>query len=250
MKFRPLFPRLLAAAVLGLFALGICACTTPDSAYHVNYIPDAAIAIDAQLNEKAWDLDQPLTAFNDPWRPGCLPTTFKAFCDDQNLYFAFVAQDATPRLSATWTGKSTLDQEDRVEIYFACDAALARYYCIEIDSAGRVHDFAGSFPHQWDNSWSMLGLKTAAKARPDGYTVEGSIPLAQLEALGFPPLRSGASWRVGLFRADLGPPPPPPEPASKSVFWITWIDPKTPKPNFHVPAAFGTFRPGETRHCR
>jgi hypothetical protein len=247
MKERTLFMRLGVIAAMGLVAIGVCGCTAADNAYHINCIPDAAITIDGELNEKAWDLAEPLAAFNDPWRPGCLPTTFKAVCDGKNLYFAFVAQDTTPRLSATWTGKSTLDQEDRVEIYFACDDGLARYYCIEIDSNGRVHDFIGSFPHQWDNSWSMPGLKTAAKARPDGYNVEGSIPLAQLKALGFPPLRSGAAWRVGLFRADLG--PPPPNPSSKSVFWITWIDPKTPKPNFHVPAAFGTFRPGESRHC-
>lgn len=228
---------------IGLVVLAAGGCQTASNAYRVNYIPDASVTIDGQLDEKAWEFAEPLGRFADPWRDGCRATRFAAFRDDQNLYFAFVAQDNTPRLAGTWQGENTLDNEDRVEIYFALDDKLAKYYCIEIDSAGRVHDFTGSFPRKWDSAWNMPGLKTAGNVVPDGYVVEGRIPLSTLEDLGLPRLQADRNWRVGLFRPDLD------RQGGKSVYWITWIDPKTPKPDFHAPGAFGIFQCGQKRLC-
>ena len=79
---------------------------------------------------------------------------------------------------------------------------------------------------------------TRAILEGQGYTVEGSISLKSLEALGFPPLSSGRQIRVGIFRAEFsrGEGPKPIE------NWISWVDPCTKEPDFHVPSSLGRFR--------
>jgi hypothetical protein len=74
--------------------------------------------------------------------------------------------------------------------------------------------------------------------------IEGSIPLASLQALGMRPVMPGRRWRMGLFRADLG------LQGSDSVHWITWIVPHTDKPDFHTPSAFGELQFGQARPLR
>lgn len=84
----------------------------------------------------------------------------------------------------------------------------------------------------------------------------GRIPLAIISALGFPELRPGVRIRCGLYRAEFshdrrseaavmprqktihnlgrhadGPPP--------VEAWISWVDPGTKEPDFHVPASLG-----------
>jgi hypothetical protein len=228
---------------LAVFAGTGCAASNGRT-YRLNYVPNAAIVIDGKLDEPAWALAEPLTSFTDPWRHGGQATSFRALRDDVNLYFVFVAEDSTPRYEKEWHGKGTLNGEDRVEIYFALEDKLGKYLCIEIDSAGRVSDFLGSFPRKWDGRWSMPGLKTSGRSTPTGYVVEGSIPLAALEAQGLPPLTPGHPWRMGLFRADLD------NPGSDAVYWLTWIDPHTERPDFHTPGAYGLFVAGETKRVR
>jgi hypothetical protein len=47
-------------------------------------------------------------------------------------------------------------------------------------------------------------------------------------------LKPGARWRVGLFRADFSSRHFKEEPT-----WITWVDARGPKPDFHVVQSFG-----------
>jgi hypothetical protein len=223
--------------VLGALLAGGCS-QPPANVYRVNLVSHAAINIDGKLDEPAWGRATPLRDFADPWLGGGSPTQFQAFMDQQDFYFAFTAGDAVPAYVEQWTGKATLNDEDRVELYFALDEKLDKYYCTEIDSRGRVHDFVGSYPRKWDGRWSMPDLVVAGLPSPQGYVVEGKIPLKSLRGLGLPELRGGQCWRVGLFRADL------PAQADGPVHWITWINPHTPRPDFHTPAAFGLFQAG------
>ena len=202
----------------------------------------ADVTIDGRLDEPVWQQCQLLSDFTLPWEAGATPgrTEFRAFCDSENLFFAFQAWDNTPMIEEKWAGKDTLNTEDRVEIYFSPDWAMQGYYCIEIDALGRVHDFKGAGPGKFDNSWSCEGLKVAATRGEGFYIVEGLIPLKTLRSLGVPSLSSGGAENVlpvGLFRADL-------ERGSDGKMishWITWVDPQTAKPNFHVPSALGAF---------
>lgn len=232
------------AIAVTLAAAFLAGCESVESVYVVKIVPEAGITVDGELGEPAWGRAGTLIDFEDPWTrnlasgtaASVAETTFKAIADDKNLYFAFTCRENTPKVERMWQGKKTLNNEDRVEIYFAPDENLDPYYCVEIDPEGRVHDFAASLPRRFDESWSMPGLRTAGKKTASGYVVEGSIPLASLEALGLPPARPGQSWRVGLFRADLG------KAGAGSDRWITWVRPNSEKPDFHTPSAFGVFR--------
>jgi hypothetical protein len=128
------------------------------------------------------------------------------------------------------------------------------YYCVEVDSRGRAFDYRGSFYRRLDPKWNWRGLETRASPLAQGYVVEGRIPLASFAALGFPRLGPGAKIRCGLYRAEFshdrrGKPavyrdsihnrgrrsqgPPPIEE------WISWVDPGTKEPDFHVPTSLG-----------
>lgn len=43
---------------------------------------------------------------------------------------------------------------------------------------------------------------------------------------------------VGVYRAKYN----ENDTAHNHPIWITWIDPKTPQPDFHIPESFGIFR--------
>ena len=122
-----------------------------------------------------------------------------------------------------------------------------RYYAtqfdtVEVDPRGRALDYRGSYYRRLDFAWNWQGLKTKGVTIPGGYEVEGQIPLASFQAMGFPQLRPGVKIRGGLYRAEFshdrsgrpveqresihnlgrqldGPPP--------IEAWMSWVDPKT-----------------------
>jgi hypothetical protein len=128
------------------------------------------------------------------------------------------------------------------------------YYCIEIDPRGRSFDYRAGYYRRIDPKWNWEGLETAGLPFAGGYAVEGRIPLASFEAMGFPRLEPGVKIRCGLYRAEFshdrsgrpvvqkesihnlgrqldGPPP--------IEAWMSWIDPNTVEPDFHVPTSLG-----------
>ena len=59
-----------------------------------------------------------------------------------------------------------------------------------------------------------------------GYRVELTFPLETLRGWGLAP---DGTLHLGLYRADAVRP--------DEIFWYTLIDPRTPEPDFHVPAS-------------
>jgi len=207
----------------------------------VHYFPKADIGIDGSLDEPVWQEVPVVREFSFPWENRPAPATeFRSFRDDRTLYFSFRVHDADVVIEA-FNGESTLDREDRVELFFARDDALRHYYCVEVDPCGHVHDYAASFYRRFDSSWNCPGIRTAASRTKQGYVVEGSIPLETLESLGVLSRDADSSVRAGIFRADFrhghG--------AAPEEHWISWIDPGTKEPDFHVPSALGCFRIGK-----
>lgn len=83
----------------------------------------------------------------------------------------------------------------------------------------------------------MDGLETKATTTDDGYDVEGKIPMKSLEDL---KLINNHVMRAGIYRAEFS----KPEASGKDpkMEWISWVDPKTANPDFHVASSFGEFR--------
>ena len=239
-----------------------------DKTYRLRHLAHANVSIDGRLDEPEWSRANVERDFTFPWKEGDAPATeFLALCDDKYLYFAFRVEDADVVALDTLRDKEDLAFEDRVEMYFSPDNQMKDYYCIEIDSRGRVNDYRAAYYRQFDGKWKCEGLETAGLPSEKGYTIEGRIPLATLYEMGFPHLarraRSGdtelsqpatVKALCGLYRAELshdrsGKPveqketihnrgrkidgPPPVEE------WISWVDPRTPEPDFHVPSSLG-----------
>lgn len=221
----------------------------------MRHLDSPVIVIDGRADEPAWALAVAESRFAFPWKQApAPPTEFRALCDDHFLYFTFRVHDADVVVLETLRDEEDAVFEDRAELYFSRDDQMKDYYCLEVDSRGRAFDYHGSFYRQIDPRWNCAGLETGASPLDQGYVVEGRIPWAVFESLGFPPLRPGAKIRCGLFRAEFshdrsgrsvdqketihnrgrkleGPPP--------LEAWIAWVDPRTPEPDFHVPSSLG-----------
>ncbi|MHB8897129.1 MAG: carbohydrate-binding family 9-like protein [Thermoguttaceae bacterium] len=241
--------------------------------YEAIYVPDARITVDGILDETVWQKANLETGFAFPWedRPAP-PTEFRAVLDRDALCFAFRVADPDVVLAADYRGKEDVVREDRAELFFARDDGLSDYFCLEIDPLGRVLDYRASYYRKMDFGWSWPGLEAAGRLVEGGYCVEGRIPWKSLESLGLcptnlkdrevfhedsrptgtdhfspsgSPLRQAAlppgsqgQIKFGIYRAEFrhtgG--------GNWAESWISWVDPQTPEPDFHVPGSFGTLR--------
>lgn len=261
-----------------------------------------------------------------PGHPRPAPATeFRAWADADHLYFSFSAEDDDLVVETRFDGESTLDREDRVEIFFARDEAparmfngvvtaakpktpecgprrarkqnracprresgegetvsgwrsspsdrplpsaahpgavlptspdqvqrgacdrsgLARYYCIEIDPLGRVHDYAAQHYRQFDRllelSWSARGgharLAPRLHSRSRGslchaQRLDGSCNGTGRDTAHRSVPRRVSPRRLGRCAGRLD----------------GWVRPATTEPDFHVPSAFaGVAHPGLQR---
>lgn len=234
----------LFVCVLVVFAsIATVSANTATSGYDV-VLRDEAPTIDGKLDEAVWATVPVISGdFRYPWEAIEAPlTVFKAFNDGKKLYFSFSVTDAAVLSVEEWAGESTVDDEDRVEMFFAAgpvdlpvDYEIPLYYNIEVDPLGRVHDYSAKYYRVFDSEWNLEGLESAAVMTDAGYDVEGSIPLKSFEDLAL--LSEDNTMRVGVFRAEFT------KPADEIIMqWISWVDPKTHAPDFHVDSAFGEFR--------
>lgn len=219
--------------------------TTPH--YDVVYRTEAA-DIDGTLSDSVWESVGDISgSFFYPWEAKEAPrTVFKAYNDGTNLYFMFDITDPDVLSSEEWKDdESTVDNEDRAEIFLAQGAVdkptsegMPLYYGIEIDPQGRVHDYSIEYYRDFDGTWNLEGLETAGTTTDDGYIVEGLIPLSTLKDLNL--LKEDGTLRAGLYRAEFS---SPAEGSEEPVMeWISWVDPKTEAPDYHVDSSFGELR--------
>lgn len=230
-----------------LFCSSVLATDAANDSYQVARVAPAAVQLDGLLEDPAWGQASVLSQeFHNPWQEETVPETrFQAVWDGQYLYFCFFAQDSEIVLVETVKKELDIGAEDRVELFFAQSAIeepvsgtgssdLPRYYGIEIDALGRVLDFSAYYYRQFDFLWQMKGLETAASQNDEGYTIEARIPLKTLRELEL--LNSKNGLIVGVFRGDFSQ-----SATAVKTHWISWIDPKTLQPDFHVSEAFGHF---------
>jgi hypothetical protein len=195
-----------------------------------------AVEIDGAPTEAAWSKCHNLTNFSLPWDTREAPeTSFRAFLDEDHMYFFFRAHEET-YLESKDTDEGSVAKGDRVEIFFALDSELSDYYCLEITPNGKILDYKAAYYRKFCSEWDMRGLRLASQASRTDYSIEAAIPLTSLRELGFPKPTAGDSIRVGLFRADFVQ-----KPTGVEQNWISWCNPHLDQPDFHVPGAFGRF---------
>jgi hypothetical protein len=226
-----------------------------DKTYSVRYLPTAKINLDGRAGESVWSKAAVEKHFVFPWKEIAAPATeFRALCDDEHLYFTFRVEDADIFQVDKFRDEQDAIFEDRVEMYFCRDDRLGDYYCIEVGPRGRMFDYRGAYYRRLDPAWNWKGVEAKGSLLEKGYVVEGRISLDSLQALGFPRLRPGVKIRYGMYRAEFshdrsgrtveqresihnlgrqleGPPP--------IEAWISWVDPQTEEPDFHVPTSLG-----------
>ncbi len=228
-----------------------------DTTYRVQYLPDAKITLDGRLDDSAWSRANVERHFVFPWKDTpAPPTEFMALCDRDYFYFAFKAEDSDIVVLDDLRDKLDILFEDRVELFLSCDHQMKSYYNLEIDSRGRPFDSHGSYYRQKDRGWHCEGFEAVGSTFDKGYIVEGRIPLDTFKAMGLPRLGVGDKILAGIYRAEFSHNPDPnaapptesihhqsPAPLSPPPIeeWISWIDPKTPEPDFHVPSSLGWF---------
>lgn len=159
--------------------------------------------------------------------------------DSQSLYLRFEVSEPSLVVERFKDDKREVVNSDRVELFFAADVDLQKYYCLELDPFGRILDYSASYYREFDYDWSWPQdeLAVDSKLVEKGYQVELVLSKASLKQLG---LIQSNMIHMGVFRADCkgvgrgGTSP-------KRFDWISWVDPGTKMPDFHVPGAFGRF---------
>ncbi|MDR3111508.1 MAG: hypothetical protein LBU65_17695, partial [Planctomycetaceae bacterium] len=77
-------------------------------------------------------------------------------------------------------------------------------------------------------------FSVVSKIVPGGYQVEGSIPLRFLNDF----VQKDGTIYFGTYRAEFSK-------AQDGILvmnWLTWIDPQTAEPDFHVPSSLGKLK--------
>lgn len=176
-----------------------------------------------------------LTDFCSPWEDVEInKIEFRALWDLDTIYFSFRVFDDQIHIDKTDHTKASIANSDRVEIFMRSDASLDPYYCLEIDPTPRIMDFIAKphkvFDYNWN--WPDKDLKVKSTINKDYFEVEIAISIASLKAFN---LIKDNTIEAGIFRAKY-------TQKGNEAFeptWITWVNPETETPNFHIASSFG-----------
>ena len=182
-----------------------------------------------------WSTANSLNSFAFSWEDRNAPhTEFRALWDDMHLHFRFDCLDDDLVLPDGPTAKDRVLGSDRVEIFLAPDLSLKPYYCLEMSPHGDVLAYEANFYREINWNWICAGLQIHALIDNNRYTVSGGIPLDTLRATNVLKHDSCEIF-AGLYRADFH----RKHDGTIHSGWMPWVNPKTERPDFHVPGSFG-----------
>lgn len=204
--------------------------------YEVKLIEKNQLIISGKGNDYLWNQAVVLTNFQSPWdleKPSKI--TFKALWDQEKFFFSFTVFDPEIHIEKLDNSFDSIGNSDRVELFFRPDISLNPYYCLEIDTYARIMDFKAypnkNFDFNWN--WPKSDIIVKSSVNKNSFIVEGSITIQSLKDLD---LIKNNKIETGIFRAKYT--------LNKNEcmepIWITWVDPKTETPNFHIASSFGT----------
>jgi len=205
------------------------------------------IVIDGKLDDPAWQQAPWTSDFVDiegPSRPTPrFRTRAKMLYDDKYLYIA--AELEEPNVTATLTKHdSVIFHDNDFEVFIKPLPETESYYEFEMNAFNTGWDLFLNKPYSEngkpDNSWDIVGLKTAVSIQgtinhpsdtDQGWTLEIAYPLNAFNTRQtVPPPRPGTVWRINFSRVEWKPGNP------KEDNWV-W----SPQGviNMHVPDRWG-----------
>ena len=207
--------------------------------YKVYKVDTNHMQINGKVNHFLWDKAVVLRDFSSPWHVQDVDDIeFRAVHDGENLFVSYRVNDSSLRIDTKDDSKKSVDNSDRVELFLRSDKHLDPYYCLEIDPLGRVQDFIARPNRQFDYNWNWpkedMTIKSYITATC--FTVEVAISILSLKK--FELIQKDGTIEAGIYRAKYNQ-------QSNGQFeptWITWVDPKTETPNFHIASSFGKLK--------
>lgn len=184
-----------------------------------------------------WENANCLTDFCSPWKSDPLSKIeFRALWDLENFFFNFRVFDPRIYIDQKDDSFDSINNSDRVELFFRTNESLDPYYCLEMDTAGRLMDFRARPNKEFDFEWKWPKNDFEIKTSKDeiSFTVEGRISIKSLKELN---LIHNNTIEAGVFRAKFL----ENEKRQYEPTWISWVNPDTETPNFHIASSFGKF---------
>jgi len=203
--------------------------------YNVNRIEKNILQINGLGDNPFWNNAEILTDFISPWsdlKPEKME--FRALWDTEHFFFCYTVYDTNIHIDRQDDSVDSIGESDRVEIFFRTDAGLNPYYCLEIDPSPRIMDFKASPKKKFDFDWNWPNNDLIVKStiKEDRFIVEIAITIQSLKNFD---LIKDNSIEAGIYRAKY-------TKQENNLFeptWISWVNPNTETPNFHVPDSFG-----------
>jgi hypothetical protein len=222
-----------------IFLLNSCSQTESETMPPDTYIvkkAETSIVIDGTGSDPAWENAVLLNDFQFPWLEQAAPSTeFRALYNQEYLFFQFKVVDEDIVLGEDSVDSQAALGSDRVELFFTTNDSINPYYTLEMDPKGRIFSAKARFYRQIDNDWRWPGLEVAGSITEDGYILEGMIPLQSFADLNLWQNAEQKQLACGVFRAEFS----HADDGTINHNWISWIQPDSPKPDFHIPSAFG-----------
>ena len=203
--------------------------------YFVKKVLPHSIGVNGKGDAGAWSKANILTDFTYPWDSIPAPaTSFAAVWDGDWLYCVYHVKDDSVITHVGNNTKMDIGASDRVEIFFKANDSMSTYYCLELDATARIFDYNAAYYRKMNYAWQWPEKQLIVKSSStqDGYIVEFAISIKSLKSFG---LLNNGRLQAGLFRAECK------GPVKKIADekWISWVKPRSPQPDFHIPSAFG-----------
>lgn len=205
--------------------------------YHVHFVDRKQKKNHEDFESFFWEKAICLTDFCSPWDDNPFSKIeFRALWDFENLYFNFRVFDNDIYTDQKDNSVESIGNSDRVELFFRTNESLDPYYCLEMDAQARIMDFKATpnknFNFEWN--WPKNDLEVKSSNQDNFFTVEGKITIQSLKELN---LIQNNMLEVGVFRAKFS----KDKNQSYKPTWISWVNPNTEEPNFHIASSFGKF---------
>ncbi|AKT42825.1 DUF362 domain-containing protein [Chondromyces crocatus] len=200
---------------------------------HASPLGHASLTLDGRADDDAWARATPVAWDTDTSGASTgIRTTARFLWSSEALHVLFELSGTglfTDRARPIGTERQKLFEEDCVELFLTPDpTAPRRYVEVELGPFGHFLDLTVDLDtRKYDTTWSS-GLRLATTQNPSARQaiVEASLTAPEIVRA----LKAGARLPMGLFRME----------GRSPRQYLSWSPARTPKPNFHIPSAFGT----------